>query len=62
MQIYDEPKIVYPGSTVSLGFDELGKHGIIVGEIENKNVDVSFLPLAETEFVEKTIDVTRNKF
>ena len=62
MQIYDEPKIVYPGSTVSLGFDELGKHGVIVGEIENKNVDVSFLPLAETEFVEKTIDVTRNKF
>ena len=62
MQIYDEPKIVYPGSTVSLGFDELGKHGMIVGEIENKNVDVSFLPLAETEFVEKTIDVTRNKF
>ena len=60
--MYDEPKIVYPGSTVSLGFDELGKHGIIVGEIENKNVDVSFLPLAETEFVEKTIDVTRNKF
>ena len=53
---------MYPGSTVSLGFDELGKHGIIVGEIENKNVDVSFLPLAETEFVEKTIDVTRNKF
>lgn len=62
MQIYDDPKIVYPGSTVSLGFDELGKHGIIIGEIEGKNIDVSFLPLAETEFVEKTIDVTRNKF
>ena len=23
-------KIVYPGSTISLGFDELGEHGMIV--------------------------------
>ena len=32
---YDD-KIVYPGSPISFGFDELGKHGIIVGEINNK--------------------------
>ena len=29
-------KIIYPGSTISLGFDELGEHGMVVGEI-NKN-------------------------
>ena len=27
---YENQKIVYPGSTISLGFDELGKHGMIV--------------------------------
>ena len=57
-QIFENSKIVYPGSTVSLGFDELGEHGMIVGEIKNKQVEVKFIPLAETEFVEKYIDVT----
>ena len=32
----ENQNIVYPGSTVSLGFDELGKHGMIVGNIDEK--------------------------
>ena len=57
-QIWENPYIVYPGSTVSLGFDELGEHGMIVGNIEGKDIQISFVPLAETEFIEKNIDVT----
>lgn len=57
-EMYENARIVYPGSTISLGFDELGEHGMIVGEISNKNVKVSFIPLAENEFVEIFIDVT----
>ena len=29
----------YPGSLVSLGFDETGKHGFIYGEIKNKEIE-----------------------
>lgn len=58
MQSYENSKIVYPGSTVSLGFDELGKHGMIVGEFLDGEVRTSFVPLADTEFVEKELDVT----
>ena len=48
--------IVYPGSTCSLGFDELGKHGMVVGEItknENSEVErnVQFIPLDTKEFI-----------
>lgn len=57
---YGEQKndIIYPGSTVALGFDELGEHGMIVGEIKNKDLNISFVPLDEEEFVEINIDVT----
>lgn len=50
--------IVYPGSTVSLGFDELGEHGMIVGEIQKGNVEVEFVPLDEEKFKEIEINVT----
>ena len=50
--------IVYPGSTVSLGFDELGEHGMIVGDIQKGNVEVEFVPLDEEKFKEIEIDVT----
>lgn len=43
-------KIVYPGSTISMGFDEPGEHGMIVGEIENKVLTTAFIPLDESEF------------
>ena len=50
--------IAYPGSTISLGFDELGEHGMIVGEIQKGNTVLSFVPLDEEQFKEITIDVT----
>lgn len=53
-----EHKIVYPGSTISMGFDELGKHGMIVGEIlENKKVNIEFIPLDKKEFVEYELNI-----
>ncbi len=55
---YENQKIVYPGSTVALGFDELGKHGMIVGDIKKDSLNLEFIPLNETEFVEIKIDVT----
>ena len=58
----ENQNIVYPGSTISLGFDELGKHGMIVGEIkkeeEIKKVNLEFVPLDETEFKIYELDVT----
>lgn len=50
--------IAYPGSTISLGFDELGEHGMIVGEIQNGNTVLEFVPLDEEQFKEIAIDVT----
>lgn len=51
--------IVYPGSCISLGFDELGKHGMIVGDIsEDKKLKISFIPVDVSEFVEKEIDIS----
>ena len=38
-------KIFYPGSTISLGFDELGEHGILVGDIEKDELKVKFMTI-----------------
>ena len=54
--------IVYPGSTASLGFDELGEHGMIVGEITKENLQIEFIPLDEEKFKEIEIDVTNLLF
>lgn len=54
----ENQRIVYPGSTVSLGFDELGKHGMIVGDVEKEKIKLEFIPLDEKEFKLKEIDVT----
>lgn len=52
-------KLVYPGSTAALGFDELGEHGVIVGEIdeETKKISTKFVPFDKEEFIKKEIDV-----
>ena len=55
---YENQNIVYPGSTIALGFDELGKHGMIVDEIEKNKINLEFIPLNETEFIEINLDVT----
>ena len=49
--------IAYPGSTISLGFDELGEHGMVVGEIEKNNLQIKFVPLDEEEFKEIELEV-----
>lgn len=53
----DSTNIVYPGSLISLGFDELGQHGMIVGEINNNNLIKKFIPVDDREFIEKEINV-----
>ena len=50
--------IVYPGSTISLGFDELGPHGMIVGELEKNKLQLQFIPLDDVEFKLQETDVT----
>ena len=32
----DESKIIYPGSLMSIGFDELGEHGIVIRKFRKK--------------------------
>lgn len=54
----EKQNIVYPGSTVSLGFDELGEHGMIVGNIEKDSLNLQFVSLDNKEFVIREIDVT----
>ena len=51
-------KIIYPGSTISLGFDELGEHGMVVGEISKNENKFKFIKLDETEYVEQEINCT----
>ena len=54
----DNTNIVYPGSTVTQGFDELGAHGMIVGEIEKDRLNIHFKKVAQIEFEEIQLDCT----
>ena len=48
----------YPGSLISLGFDEQGEHGFVYGEIDsNKHLSRKFIKVDEKEFVVKEFDV-----
>ena len=53
-------KMVYPGSTIAGGFDELGCHGMIEGniDVESKKVAIQFIPLDEKEFIKEEIDIS----
>ena len=55
---YENQKIVYPGSLIALGFDEIGEHGMIVGELNDTGLKTEFIPLGETDFIEIELDVT----
>ena len=60
MQIQEGKTIIaYPGSTISLGFDELGKHGMIVGDIniETKEIKTEFIIIDEAEFIEQELNI-----
>ena len=50
--------IIYPGSTIAMGFDELGKHGFIVGNIEKEKLELAFIPVDKREFKELEFDIT----
>lgn len=54
----DSTNIVYPGSLISLGFDELGQHGMIVGEITDGKLYKQFIKIDEREFIEEELDVS----
>ncbi|MCI8641843.1 MAG: hypothetical protein HFJ59_08310 [Clostridia bacterium] len=57
-QTEENQRIVYPGSTISMGFDELGKHGFIVGELTKEKLEIAFIPVDNKEFVELEMGVT----
>lgn len=54
-----QTNIVYPGSTISLGFDELGEHGMIAGQLEKGNLKTEFIPLDNEQFKEIDLDITK---
>ena len=54
----ENQNIIYPGSTISLGFDELGEHGMILGEVEKETINLKFIPLDEEEFIEINLDIS----
>lgn len=57
---YDNQKIVYPGSPISLGFDELGDRGFIVGQIDEntKKLSLEFVETTAKTFEETSLDIT----
>ncbi len=54
----ESENVVYPGSTISMGFDELGSHGMVVGEIIDKKLKTEFVPLDEGEFKIYELDIS----
>ena len=58
----EKEKIIYPGSTMALGFDELGEHGMIVGNIKKDELNLEFIPLDKKEFKELEVDISEINF
>ena len=56
--INENTNIIYPGSMISMGFDELGEHGMVVGDIKKNDLKLEFLKLDPKEFVEYELDIT----
>ena len=57
----DESKIIYPGSLVAGGFDEVGPHGLVIGDVTKEKLKVKFLKMDDTQFEVKTIDISNCK-
>lgn len=55
--IDNKNRTYYPGSTISLGFDELGSHGMIAGEITKDSFSMEFVELDDRKFEELVISV-----
>ena len=54
----ENQRIVYPGSCISLGFDELGEHGVILGDLTKESINLKFLRMDLKEFKEEFLNVT----
>ena len=54
----EEEYLIYPGSTISLGFDELGEHGIVEGEITKDKINKKFIKLDNRIFEEIEFDIS----
>ena len=48
----------YSGSLISMGFDELGEHGFIYGEINKKEINTKFIRADKRELKEIDLDVS----
>lgn len=55
----NEVQTVYPGSLISLGFDELGEHGMILGDIEKEKINLEFIKVDDRVFEEIELDVSQ---
>ena len=53
----NQNRIFYPGSTISLGFDELGDHGMIVAELTKDKFYMEFSELDDRKFEEIELQV-----
>lgn len=53
-----DQRIVYPGSTISMGFDERGEHGVIYGDIDKEKFKIEFIPIDNREFKELEMDIS----
>ena len=51
-----DSNICYPGSPIALGFDEIGSHGMIAGEI-GTDLRLEYVELDERQFVEIEVNV-----
>lgn len=40
MGVHSDPLIIYPGSLLSIGFDELGEHGIVARKFRKKQYNI----------------------
>ena len=50
--------IAYPGSCVSLGFNELGEHGVLNVNLEKGKLEINFEKIDEKEFAEINLDIS----
>lgn len=55
---YVSENIIYPGSLISLGFDEPGEHGMIVGEVTKEKLKTEFVKIDDRYFETLEVDVS----
>lgn len=53
----EKSSICYPGSAISLGFDEQGVHGMIVGDVTKEELEIKFVKLDDREFKEENLEM-----